>query len=192
MYKQGWYKPQESFQEMYREVRRYALSLYPDVDIPTECYMSNRMGGKSYGRYLYTYCYQYNKYGYKERIVVDDAIVFSDIALRVSKNSQLNVIIHEIAHCVADKHCKYNCKHDDNWEAVGNKIGQAFGEEVHHHVHEADVKELMKERKRASIYRYQLVCEKCGTICAKYKSKPRVRWQHTKDGGMLIVKEIIK
>lgn len=191
MYKQGWKTLNNDFQEMYREVRRYALSLYPDVTIPQTCFISSRMGGKTLGRYSFSWKIKINQYGRKDIDIYDDAIIFSNLILQTSKKTQINTIVHEIAHCVANKHLKYDCKHDCNWETIGNKIGQGFDEIVHNHVHENDALQLMAERRRTTRpYKYKLVCEKCGTICGKYKSKPRTLWVHSKDHGRLILQKI--
>lgn len=191
MYKQGWRAPNNDFQELYREVRRYALSLYPDVTIPQTCFISSRMGGRTLGRYSFSWRTRFNQYGGKEIVIYDDAVIFSNLILQTSKSTQINTIVHEIAHCVANKHMKYDCGHDCNWETIGNKIGQGFNETVHNHVYEDDALQLMAERRMTTHpYRYQLVCEKCGTICGKYKSKPRTLWVHSKDYGNLILQKI--
>lgn len=189
MYKQGWKSNNDSLQALYKEVRKHALSLYPDVEIPQNCYISSRMGSRTAGRYFYTY----NRNMYGQIVIVDDAIVFTSLMTQVPRESQIEIVIHEIAHCVADKYFGYNCQHDANWKSVGDKIGKAFRQEVTVHVIEPDLLTLMRDKRkqqRETPYKYDLVCTKCGAVLHKYKTLPKTRWMHSKDGGRCIYRKI--
>ena len=189
MYKKGWRALDNQLQTLYKEVRKHALSLYPDVEIPKYCYISNRMGSRTAGRYFYVY--QRNMAG--QIVINDDAIVFTSLMTKVPRESQIEIVVHEIAHCVADKYFGYNCHHDENWKRVGDKIGKAFQKRVSIHTIEPDLLKLMRDKRKKQIetpYKYDLVCTKCGAVLQKYKSLSNTRWMHTKDGGTCVYKKI--
>ena len=189
MYKKGWESNNDSLQALYKEVRKHALSLYHDVTIPQNCYVSNRMGSRSAGRYFYTY----HRTMDGQTIITDDAIVFSSLMTQVPRESQIETVIHEIAHCVADKYFGFNCGHDANWKSVGDKIGKAFRQEVTVHVVEPDLIKLMRDkrkRQRETPYKYNLVCTKCGAVIGKYKTLPKTHWLHNEDMGICIYEKI--
>ena len=186
MYKKGWKSTNGNFQQMYKEVRQHALSLYPQVSIPQNCWISNRMGERTFGQYTFSF----RKEGTRLKIT-DDAIVFSSLILSAPNEDQLETIIHEIAHCVANKISQTNCSHNFRWRSVGNAIGAKYRISVETHVKSPEVKKLMAQKRNVG-YRYQLVCEKCGKVCGKYKSRPRTKWLHTADMGRCICKPIQK
>lgn len=186
--KRNWVIKNNSLQSLYSDVRKVALSIYGDVKIPPLCYTSNKMGARTAGRYVYNYRKLSGKI-----IIEEDAIVFSSLMEKIPRESQIETVIHEIAHCVANKYFGYQCAHDNNWESVGNKIGKAFNQKVYPHVTSSDLLNLMREKRsgRAETpYKYELVCTKCGAVIHRYKALSKTRWMHATDGGMCIYKQI--
>lgn len=141
-------------------------------------------------------CYQRKlQYGYyaKDGIpTVSSLIVVTSDIVKYPDTMVAGLLSHELAHAMCDIGEKHSCV----WEYRGNKIAAIFpGVKVQRYTSPEESKiaqEISPQRK--TVWKYQLVCPKCGREFTKYKSMcaslQRPRWScgvcHTKLGYKIL------
>lgn len=120
------------------------------------------------------------------------SILLSEYILDCPADKIRKTIVHEVGHMLApgDKHGYY-------WYVRTNRLGGKWGYEASRLEHDEEMNNAMNAAKRAvaSVYKYELVCPKCGKVCGQYKSccdavKHPQRWRHKACGTPLISRPI--
>lgn len=161
--KQGWQVANEDLMKIFNEIKDEAERLYPGITIPKSVYISNRMGGHTFGEYRYII--KSPRLGKLE--FYEDGFLFSSLIYKINVKEIYNIIVHEIAHCVANKYFQRVVKHDIEWERVGNNIGKKFNQLVSQFVSDKETISLMKEKSLKP--KYEVYCNHCHRIISKKK-----------------------
>lgn len=116
-------------------------------------------------------------------------ICFSNLILEAKTETLIETVAHEIAHAITPRD-----KHGWEWRRTANELLEPYNLKVSQYLTDNEIVNKMNkisESRKENPYRWNLVCDICGTVVMRYKSKPaRIRYLHAKDHGTCHLEKI--